>query len=95
MLSGDIKINDTVIGHWTATRKSHKGEFRDYDCTLEYRGLDGYMYEAKWEIWAVHNRNGAISLAARVLHEGMVKAKRRFSGTETTDAIELIHRRLQ
>lgn len=92
MLQGDIKINDVMIGGWTATRRlsTEKGEFRHYDCTLNYRGLDGYQYEAKWEIWGVHGSNGAISLAARVLQEGMVKARRVENTTLKDDALDVM-----
>jgi hypothetical protein len=78
MLHGPIELNHVVIGEWTATRKNTpKQEFNIYACTLWYRGTDGYIYEAEWEIWGVHGGNGAISLAARVLLEGNMKAKRR------------------
>ena len=93
MLSGNVEMNGIVIGEWTATRRnpdSKPDQFNDYWCTLWYRGLDGYIYEADWEIWAVGHRNGAISLAARVLFEGMNKAKKRIPNTEDEFATEIL-----
>lgn len=77
MLHGDIKVNGSLIGQWTAVNKdnTHK-QFRRYDCTLWYRGLDGYLYEAEWELWG-HGSPGAIGLAERVLREGKFRAKKR------------------
>lgn len=97
MLHGDIRINDVTIGGWTATRRktTEKSQFRHYDCTLNYRGLDGYQYEAEWEIWGIHKSNGAISLAARVLHEGMTKARRVENTTLKEDALDVMGKRLQ
>lgn len=83
MLHGDIRVNDVVIGEWTATNKTHKVEqFRAYDCTLWYRGTDGYIYEAAWEIWGHLRGDGAITLGERVLKEGRHRAKRRMVNTD-------------
>lgn len=79
MLHGKVEINHQEIGTWTATNMRNRDDgFADYDCTIEYRGMDGYTYAAQWEIWGNHRGNGAIALAARVLGEGMTKAKRVF-----------------
>lgn len=94
MLSGDIRINDTKFGQWTARRIGQKGAFRDYHCTLTYRGLDGYNYHAAWEIWGVSENNGAISLAARVLFEGMNKAERVENTTLKEDALDVMSKAL-
>jgi len=76
MLHGEIKINDQVIGEWTATNVGTRHGFAVYACTLTYQGLDGYSYHAEWNVWGQARRNGAVSLAARVLQEGMSHAKR-------------------
>lgn len=76
MLHGDIRINDVVIGEWTATHE--KGdEFRYYNCTLWYENTDGYVYEAEWEMWGHLKGDGAVTLAERVLKEGRHRAKKR------------------
>lgn len=78
MLHGNVELNGTVIGQWTATRTGPvKHEFNDYFCTIWYRGTDGYLYERQWHIWGHHAGNGAFSLAARVLQEGGMHAKRK------------------
>lgn len=96
MLHGEVKINNVVIGEWSAIRrKGPVGEqFRTYDCWLEYRGTDGYMYEATWVIWGEGHMNGAISLAARVLREGMTKAERVENTTLKDDALDVMSRAL-
>ena len=77
MLSGDIKVNGTLIGEWYATRASHdRRDFNDYECHLKYRDIQGYPCEAHWFMHGQGHVNGAVSLAARVLSEGMAKAKR-------------------
>lgn len=82
MLHGDVRINDHLIGEWTATRQraTEKGQFVNYDCTLVYTALDGYTYKAEWVLIGQGRQNGGISLAARVLTEGMGKAKRVYVG---------------
>lgn len=97
MLHGNVEVNNVVIGEWTATRRhtTTKRQFNTYDCTLWYRGLDGYNYRAEWEIWGIHKGNGAISLAARVLHEGMTKARRVENTTLKEDALDVMSKRLQ
>jgi hypothetical protein len=87
MLHGDVRINDIVIGEYKATNIGVTDGHARYDCWISYRGLDGYMYEAKWQIWGVFKGNGAISLASRVLREGMTKAKRVYPNTDAEAVI--------
>lgn len=77
MLHGDVRINDYVIGEWQAVRRQdkEKANFPNYDCTLTYQGLDGYNYKAEWVLIGQGRGNG-ISLAARVLTEGLGIARR-------------------
>lgn len=93
MLHGTVGINNQEIGTWTATNKGNRSDgFANYDCTIEFRGMDGYTYAARWEIWGQSRTNGAIALAARVLQEGMSRAKRL---SPVTDAEALMGARLR
>lgn len=77
MLGGTFELNGVRFGYWAATNRTyHIGDYADYDCTLEYRGTDGALYRADWIIYSVYRKNGAISLAARVLQEGIFKAEK-------------------
>jgi len=77
MLTIEVKMNDVVIGTATAVHKDDRNGFRDYDCTLEYRGTDGHLYHAEWEMWGHNRGDGALTLAERVLKEGRHRAKRK------------------
>lgn len=76
MLHGDIRVNDVVVGKWTAVRKTADlRDFNEYHCTLEYRNMKGYMEYAEWDLIGHFNGNGALTLAARVLREGIPQLK--------------------
>ena len=77
MLHGEIKVNNIVIGEWKAVRKQQRAqEFNDYECFLYYRDVQGYPCEAHWTLHGHEYNGGAVGLAARVLSEGLSRAKR-------------------
>jgi hypothetical protein len=83
MLHGDIKVNNVVVGEWTAVRKSHDlRDFNDYHCTMEYRNMQGRLMEAEWDLRGQSVVNGAAGLAARVLSEGIARLKEKPMRTE-------------
>lgn len=75
MLHGEIKVNEQVIGEWTAVRIQEIDGFCDYDCHMTYTNMAGYPMEAAWTLRGHAMGNGAVSLAARVLSEGMQHLK--------------------
>ena len=84
MLHGEIKLNDQLIGEWTAVRKKrfypHEhddegGPYHRYDCTIEYRDMQGYLMRANFPVWHRFG-DGAMRLASRVIAIGYDKAKR-------------------
>lgn len=78
MLHGEVKVNHTVVGEWRAVRQTmDTNEFNNYDCYIEFRDMKGCLNEARWELIGHAYVNGAMSLAARVIHEGMTRAKRK------------------
>lgn len=77
MLHGEVKVNGNVIGEWKAVRQTmDANQFNNYNCFIRFQDMQGYTNEARWELIGHGFGNGAISLAARVLREGMTKAKR-------------------
>lgn len=78
MLHGEIKVNDVVIGTWTAARTNSKiNNFGEYDCHVTYRDTQGYPCEARWRMVGQAHSNGALSLAARVLMEAGAHIQRK------------------
>lgn len=86
MLSGTLELNGIKFGEWTATNTDHRNrEYADYWCTLWYRGTDGVVYTADWMIYHVWRHNGAVSLAARILTDGIYRARKRVPHYERDD----------
>jgi hypothetical protein len=95
MLHGEIKVNNIVIGEWKAVRRSHDlRDFNDYDCYLTYRNMAGYPMEAAWVMQGHAHNNGAVSLAARVLMEGMTRLKVKPMERDE-EALDLIVRKMR
>lgn len=84
MLHGDIRVNGILIGEWTAVRQNNtQKDFNDYRCEINFRDVQGYPCHAEWHMTGHRYGDGAVMLAARVLSEGMAKARR----TRPTGAI--------
>jgi len=78
MLHGEVKMNNVVIGEWKAEHVRDYDGYRDYDCEIWYRHTDGYLYEARWNMWGRHHKgDGALSLAAKVIQQGQLKATKK------------------
>lgn len=73
MISGDIKINDVALGGWSAENVGTHEGFATYDCTLWYTDNKGYANKARWRLFGHNRADGAVSLAARILLEGMTR----------------------
>lgn len=80
MIEGTLDIGGNEIGRWTAARADRYGTmygdtYYNYNCTLDYRGTDGYPYHAEFQV--VHRYgDGAVVLAGKVLFAGQTKLKR-------------------
>lgn len=69
MLHGEIKVNEIVIGEWTAEREEPVAlDVHMYACTVKYRNLAGYPLRADFRVKHRHS-NGAVALAAHILSE--------------------------
>lgn len=84
MIEGTLDIGGNEIGRWTAARGERLyGEYKDtyyeYNCTLDYRGTDGYPYHAEFPVPHRYG-DGALVLAAKVLIQGHLKKKREVPG---------------
>ena len=69
MLHGEIKVNDIVVGDWTAVRAEQVAlDVHMYDCTVKYRNLAGYPLRGDFRVRHRYS-NGAVALSAHILSE--------------------------